>query len=87
MPEEAIPRSRRLHAKRLISSPNIFSVTQPALSQPNGISVVGFSRPYATAPAASAAPNATTFPCPCASEVASACSARLITSVTMSTGS
>ncbi len=42
---------------------------------------------YATAPAARAAPSATIFPCPCPSELASACSARLITSVTMSTGS
>jgi uncharacterized protein len=42
---------------------------------------------YATAPAASAAFSATTFPGPCASEVPRACSARLITSVTMSTGS
>jgi predicted lactoylglutathione lyase len=42
---------------------------------------------YATAPAARAAPSATIFPCPCPSELASACSARLITSVTISTGS
>ena len=42
---------------------------------------------YATAPVASAAPRATTFPAPCTSEVANACSARLITSVTMSIGS
>ena len=42
---------------------------------------------YATAPAARAALSATTFPEPCTSEVDSACSARLITSVTMSTGS
>ena len=42
---------------------------------------------YATFPAANAASSATTFPGPCTSEVASACSARLITSVTISTGS
>ena len=42
---------------------------------------------YATAPAAIAAASATTFPGPCPTDVASACSARLITSVTMSTGS
>ena len=47
----------------------------------------GCAWPYATAPAASAAPNATTFPGPCTNDVASACSARLITSVTMSMGS
>ncbi len=45
------------------------------------------TRDYATAPAAIAAASATTFPGPCATDVASACSARLITSVTMSIGS
>lgn len=43
---------------------------------------------YATAPAASAAgPSATIFPGPCPMACASACSARLITSVTTSAGS